>query len=186
MVQTLKVGEARKQARAQAEFVRETFDLIADRYDLLNRLISLGRHTAWKRRAAAALRAALDEGAWHQGNREADAPVVVDLACGTGDLAAFLVAEGLRVVGVDFSQAMLDYAHCRCPLLCAGVTALPFADGSFDGAVTGFALRNVESLPSFFAETRRVLKPGAPLVVLEVGTPRLLAVFASACTIFVG
>lgn len=185
---------------ADRDFVRNTFDTIAPRYDLLNRLISLGRDRIWRRRAVALLLARVAESRHEPTNeasqprrrlglrltdilRRSDAsstpashrslqpPLVVDLACGTGDLAAELTNAGAKAVGVDFSERMLDFAHCRCSLVRADVTRLPFPDSVFDGAVSGFALRNVDDLGRFLNEARRVLRPGAPLVVLEVGTP---------------
>lgn len=197
------MGTGRNLTGANRDFVRETFDAIAPRYDFLNRLISLGRDRSWRRRATALLLRAVaesrdastteeprprrrlglrlteslgrsDPSPTTALQRSIEPPLVVDLACGTGDLAAELTKAGAKVVGVDFSERMLAFAHCRCSLVQADVTRLPLRDSAFDGAISGFALRNVDDLGRFLRETRRVLRPGAPLVVLEVGTPRFV------------
>lgn len=135
------------------------FDAIAPRYDLLNRILSLGMDVGWRRRSVAAL--ALPPGS-----------VVVDVACGTGDLCNELERAGYRPVGVDYSPGMLAAAHTTAPLLLADALALPVADGAADGITCGFALRNVIDLERLFAEMARVLRPGGRVSLLETAEPR--------------
>jgi demethylmenaquinone methyltransferase/2-methoxy-6-polyprenyl-1,4-benzoquinol methylase len=137
------------------------FDRIAPRYDRLNALMSLGAHAWWKRATVAAL--GLAPGAH-----------IVDLACGTGDLAALAEAHGLCAIGVDRSMGMLAQARRRRAartLLRADGTSLPLRSGSADGVVCGFALRNVVAIPPLLTEVARVLRPGGPLAILEVDQP---------------
>ncbi|HEY0395199.1 MAG TPA: bifunctional demethylmenaquinone methyltransferase/2-methoxy-6-polyprenyl-1,4-benzoquinol methylase UbiE [Candidatus Elarobacter sp.] len=150
-------------------YVREMFAAIAPRYDRANRLLTAGVDEAWRRRAVAELAAP-------KGGR------VVDLCCGTGDLAFHLVKTdpSLEVVGVDFTPPMLDAARARAAREDKGARArfvegdvarLPFADASFDGATMGFSLRNVVDVVATLKEARRVLKPGARFVNLDVTKP---------------
>jgi len=140
--------------------VRAMFDTIADRYDLLNRLISLGLDRTWRRRAVAALDLAPPS-------------VVVDLACGTGDLCRELTKAGHRALGVDFSPRMLAAARAGAvPLVQADATLLPVATGSVDGLVCGFALRNFVELAAVLVEVARVVRPGGRISLLEVDEPR--------------
>jgi demethylmenaquinone methyltransferase/2-methoxy-6-polyprenyl-1,4-benzoquinol methylase len=138
------------------------FDRIAPRYDLLNRLITLGTHRRWKRAAIEALGTA-------PGSR------VLDLACGTGDLLFELERVRAHGLGVDVSAGMLSAARRRgAPgtLVRASADALPLADASCDGIVCGFALRNFVSIEDVLRETARVLRPGAPVAFVEVDRPR--------------
>jgi demethylmenaquinone methyltransferase/2-methoxy-6-polyprenyl-1,4-benzoquinol methylase len=134
------------------------FDVIAPRYDLINRLMTLGLDQSWRRATVDAL--ALPVGA-----------LVLDLACGTGDLSRLATKEGYRVIGADLSAGMLAANRTGRPLLEADVSALPFADGTFDGVVCGYALRNFTDLAQALTETARVLRPGGRLAVLEVDAP---------------
>lgn len=144
-------------ARKRRE-VEAMFDRIAGRYDLLNRVISFGLDQRWRRRTAAAL--SLPAGS-----------VVIDVACGTGDLATAVTATGARVVGVDFSAGMLAAARVDVPLVRGDALALPVRDGAADAVVCGFGLRNFVDPPAFFAEGARVLRSGGRLAVLETGEP---------------
>jgi demethylmenaquinone methyltransferase/2-methoxy-6-polyprenyl-1,4-benzoquinol methylase len=146
--------EGEEKARA----VRRMFDDIAGRYDLVNRVMTLGLDVGWRRRTVAEL---LLPG----GSR------VVDLACGTGDLCNELERGGYRAIGFDFARAMLDNATTRAPLVQADVLELPLADGSVDGTTCGFALRNVIDLRAFFAEVARVVRPGGRSAFLETSEP---------------
>ena len=140
--------------------VRAMFDAIAPRYDLVNRLMTFGLDRGWRRRTVQALE--LAPGA-----------LVVDLACGTGDLTRELTRARHRAVGVDLSFEMLAAAHSPGgPMLEADAVALPFASASVDGMVSGFALRNFADLPAVLAEAARILRPGGRLSLLEVDTPR--------------
>ncbi len=138
--------------------VRAMFDAIAPRYDLVNRLMTLGLDQQWRRRTVASL--GLPAGS-----------IVLDLACGTGDLSRIAMRRGLRVLGGDLSWGMLDANATAVPLLQADGTALPLAGGTIDGVVCGFALRNFTDLPATLQETARVLRPGGRLAILEVATP---------------
>jgi demethylmenaquinone methyltransferase / 2-methoxy-6-polyprenyl-1,4-benzoquinol methylase len=139
--------------------VRAMFDEIAARYDLGNALMTLGLDARWRRRTA---RVAI---AGRNGVR------VLDCACGTGSLTAALVRAGaLRVVGVDFSERMLEVARRRHPaleFLAADVLHLPFGDETFDAVTIGFGLRNLADPVAGLREMTRVLRPGGRLVVLE-------------------
>jgi demethylmenaquinone methyltransferase/2-methoxy-6-polyprenyl-1,4-benzoquinol methylase len=159
------VGESEK-----AERVRGVFDSVATRYDLMNDLMSFGVHRLWKRFATQLTGA-------RAGQR------VLDLASGTGDLAARLAGlvgpRGL-VVMTDINAAML--ARGRDRMLDEGragnvryaqldAEALPFPDGCFDCVTIGFGLRNVTHKERALAEMHRVLRPGGRALVLEFSHP---------------
>lgn len=138
--------------------VRAMFDAIAPRYDLVNRLISLGFDQHWRQRAVRAL--ALAPGS-----------LVLDLACGTGALGAIARRRGYRVVGADMSEGMLAGRVAQLPAALADAAALPFPSGTFDGILCAYALRNFTDLGASFAEAARVLRPGGRISILEVATP---------------
>lgn len=142
----------------KARVVTAMFDAIAPRYDLVNRIMTVGLDVGWRRRTVASL--GLGPGA-----------SVIDLACGTGDLCFALRRRGLAPVGVDLSAGMLAASRGGVPLVRADVCTLPFDDACFDGATCGFALRNVVDLVPFLAELARVLRPGARMALLEVAEP---------------
>ena len=147
---------------AKHRFVQAMFDRIAPRYDALNRLLTLGLDQRWRRVALAAV--AVGPG-----------DVVVDLACGTGDLCALAAQRGARVVGVDFAREMLRRASARrvgAALVQGDAQALPFASASTSVVTCGFALRNFVSLEAVLGECARVLRPGGRLALLEVDRPR--------------
>ena len=121
--------------------VRAMFDTIAPRYDLINRLMTFGLDQAWRRNTVAAL--ALPAGA-----------MVLDLACGTGDLSRLALRRGYRVVGTDLSAGMLSANGAATPLVEADGSHLPFVDGAFDGIVCGYALRNFTDLAGTRTEVR--------------------------------
>ena len=138
--------------------VQRMFDRAARRYDLLNRLLTFGLDRRWRRRSVQLL----------------DLPaaaLVADLACGTGDFCGELERAGHKAVGLDFSAGMLRHATTSAPLVRADVLRLPLVDGAVDGAVCGFALRNLADLETFFAELARVLRPGGRIALLEVAEP---------------
>jgi demethylmenaquinone methyltransferase/2-methoxy-6-polyprenyl-1,4-benzoquinol methylase len=144
----------------KAAMVRAMFDRIAPRYERLNTLLTFGLDRGWRRAAIAA--AGIGPGS-----------LVIDLACGTGDLAALAARAGARVVGVDFARAMLAHARGRGAVLVqADAAALPLRDARADAVTCGFALRNVSSIPQVLAEAARVLRPGGRLALLEVAEPR--------------
>jgi demethylmenaquinone methyltransferase / 2-methoxy-6-polyprenyl-1,4-benzoquinol methylase len=158
--------------------VREMFTQIAPRYDLLNHLLSGQLDRLWRRRTARRFRTILDR---------ADA-VVLDLCCGTGDLA-FSLARGsrARIIGADFSHAMLVHAReksgvlrsssesaataAATPFLEADALKLPFADNSFDLITTAFGFRNLANYEAGLREIQRVLKPSGSVAILEFTEP---------------
>lgn len=142
-----------------AATVEKMFSQIAPRYDLVNRLLSLGLDIGWRRRAVLELRLQPGDPA-------------IDLCCGTGDLAADL--RPARVTGVDFSEAMLVRARKKFPdieFIHADALRVPLPDNSFQGATVAFGLRNVESLEGLWREMSRLLKPGGRIVSLELTRP---------------
>lgn len=155
----------------KAAYVQEMFDRIAPRYDLMNRVMTLGRDQAWRRLLIQ--RAGVKPGA-----------KVLDIATGTADIALAARAAGAtQVVAADFSREMLVYArakiaatvrhdHKAIVLAAADGLSLPFADNTFDAVVTGFSLRNVGNLDQFLREMVRVTKPGGRVACLEITRPR--------------
>ena len=150
-----------------ADAVRAMFTRIAARYDLMNSLMTGGRHHAWRRIAAEAVAGA-------------PAGLALDLATGTGDLALAVraAAPGRVVVGADFSEAMLRQARLKLgargvhvPLLAADALALPFADATFACVTSAFLLRNLVDLAAGLAEMRRVTRPGGLVAALEITRP---------------
>lgn len=150
---TLPLGDEKRAA------VESMFDRIAPRYERVNRVISLGLDRAWRRRALTEL--ALPPSS-----------VVLDVACGTGDLCRELRGSGLHPIGLDLSAGMLAVARTDAPLVRADVLTLPVADDRVDGVTCGFALRNFTEIAPFFAECARVLRPRGRLVVLDAAEPR--------------
>ena len=149
--------------------VRAMFDRIAPRYDAMNRLLTAGLDQRWRR-------AALDMvGVGHRDR-------VLDIACGTGDLAELAAARGARVRGVDFAREMLRGARRRrIPALWiqGDAAELPLPDGCVSVVTCGFALRNFTSLPEVLGEMARVLEVGGRLALLEVDRPSLAVVRAA-------
>ncbi len=146
----------------KASRVRAMFDQIAPRYDRLNRLLTAGLDQRWRRDALDRIRVG-------RGDR------VIDLACGTGDLAELAMERGAYVIGVDFALEMLRSARqrgIRAPLLQADGVALPLVDGWASVATCGFALRNFVGLPEIFRELARVLSPGGRVALIEVDRPK--------------
>lgn len=139
--------------------VRAMFDAIAPRYDLLNRLITFGLDQSWRRRTLGLLELA-------------PSSLVLDLACGTGDLLAMAQRSEFRAIGADLSFGMLGSLRpARGCVVQADAARLPFADGSLDGLVSGFALRNFTDLGEVLAECGRALRRGGRIALLEVDTP---------------
>jgi len=157
------------QTEGKAGQVAAMFDAIAPRYDLLNRVLSLGIDRRWRRRAVRRLAAA------RPGR-------VLDVATGTGDLAIEALRAGAdRVVGVDIAERMLEVGRRkiagmglsdRVELRYGDALKLPFSDRQFDAALVAFGVRNFENLEAGLAEIRRVLRPGGRIVILEFSQPR--------------
>jgi demethylmenaquinone methyltransferase/2-methoxy-6-polyprenyl-1,4-benzoquinol methylase len=148
------------------------FDRIAGIYDRLNSVMTAGLHHEWRRRA-------VDLAGVAPGGR------VLDVATGTGDLALELarhVAPGGQVIGVDFSERMLELAREKAArsapanvglqFQAANALELPFADGQFDAATVGFGVRNFAELDQGLREISRVVRPGGRVVILEMTTPQ--------------
>ena len=138
--------------------VRGLFDSISGRYDLVNRVMTLGMDMGWRRRAVRELRLP-------------GRSLVLDLACGTGDLCRELQRGGYLAVGFDFSHGMLAEAATTAPLVEADVLRLPLRHANADGVTCGFALRNVVDLASFFDEIARVIRPGGRIALLDASRP---------------
>jgi len=144
------------------------FTRIARRYDLMNSVMTGGRHHAWRRRVAAAAAGA-------------PAGPVLDLATGTADLAIAVRARtpGRFVAGADFSEGMLRLGQdklwargvARVQLLAADAVTLPFRDGAFACVMSAFLLRNLEDLERGLAEMRRVTMRGGRIVTLDIVRP---------------
>ena len=141
--------------------VESMFDRIAPVYDAMNRVMTVGLDQRWRRLAVRAV--------VRRGDR------VLDACCGTGDLAIAACAAGGEVVGLDFSQRMLDRAARKSKSvewIRGDLLALPFDDESFDAATVGFGVRNVADLERALCELRRVLRLGGMLAILEITQPR--------------
>ena len=156
---------------SKAPYVRRLFATIADRYDLITILLSFGLDSSWKRRLVS-MAAPL------AGIR------VLDLACGTGDIAFELSSHGARVTGLDITHRMVEIAHSkihrvpspesRAPspgFLVGDMMALPFPDAQFDVVTTGYGLRNAPELDGALREIVRVLRPGGVLLSLDFNRP---------------
>ncbi len=148
---------------------REMFDTIAHRYDLMNRIISLGMDTRWRKRAIAEL-CLSSEGRY------------LDVGSGTGDLALDILewAPDASVLGLDPATRMLALGRDKIAkqrrmgsirFVAGDAMFLPFSSDSFDGVILGFCIRNVENRMAAVREFHRVLKPGGRLVILELTVP---------------
>lgn len=156
--------------------VQRMFSAIAPSYDLNNRLHSFWRDQAWRRNAVKIANVKPDD-------------VVVDVACGTGDLTLAFASTGWRlqsrpqtthVIGIDFTYAMLPIAtfkarstqHAAHPLFINGdAQSLPLPDACCDVVSIAFGIRNVQDIPTAFREFHRVLRPGGRVIVLEFSEP---------------
>lgn len=168
--QTTQFGYQQVPVEQKVDRVKEVFDSVAGKYDLMNDLMSLGLHRIWKRFATGLC-----------GVRSGDQ--VLDLAAGTGDLTRLLarqVGPSGRVVMSDINSAMLEQGRDRLidrgivagvELLLANAEQLPLADNSFDCVIIGFGLRNVTDKQAALNEMQRVLKPGGRGLILEFSKP---------------
>ena len=147
------------EGEAKVTAVREMFDAIAPRYDMVNRIMTFRLDVRWRRKAVRLL--GLPAGS-----------LVLDLASGTGDLCTDLTRAGIRPLSMDLSFGMLAADRSGAPRSQADILNLPIGDASVDGATCGFALRNLVDLPRFFQELGRVVRPGGRIALLDVGVPR--------------
>lgn len=150
---------------SKGERVQRMFDAIAGRYDLMNRVMTLGQDQSWRRFVVK--KAGNPESGWS-----------LDLATGTGDIAALTSLEypGVKVVAGDFSCNMLAHARQRFPehaihWQACDALALPYADGTFKSVTFGYLLRNVEEVDKVLAEVYRVLQAGGRIVCLDTTPP---------------
>jgi len=151
------------EAADKAARVRQMFNSIAPRYELINGLFSAGLDNAWRRQAVKLSGVGPEDD-------------VLDVACGTGDFArAFAAASARSVLGCDFAHAMLTRAASRSPKMLrwceADAQRLPFPDGAFSIVSCAFGIRNFHNLDQGLAEMHRVLRPRGRLVILEFSRP---------------
>ncbi|KIL41592.1 ubiquinone biosynthesis methyltransferase UbiE [Gordoniibacillus kamchatkensis] len=158
-----------REAKTKEQFVHEVFESIAPKYDKMNDILSFRRHKAWRKFTM---------------NKMSVKPgtAAIDVCCGILRLGYRLAeASGSgRIVGLDFSQNMLDYGAAKIgrlglegqiELVRGNAMSLPYEDNTFDYATIGFALRNVPDLVKVIEEMRRVVKPGGMVVSLELSKP---------------
>jgi ubiquinone/menaquinone biosynthesis methyltransferase len=159
--------EAISTPAGKAPYVRRLFDTIADRYDLITVLLSYGQDQRWKRRLIN-LAGPLD------------GRVVLDLACGTGDLTFLASDRRAQATGLDVTLRMIELAkgkaiarqsRIRDRFVVGDMMALPFPDRSVDVVTTGYGLRNVPVLGRALSEIRRVLKSGGLFLSLDFNRP---------------
>jgi len=150
--------------------VRQMFDAIAGRYDFMNHFLSLGIDVWWRKKAIALFK---KEHPRH----------LLDVATGTGDMAllAARLLQPEKITGIDLSEKMLQIGRKKVEaytgkttieLLSGDSETINFANDTFDGVMVAFGVRNFENLKQGLAEIKRVLKPGARLVVLEFSKPK--------------
>jgi demethylmenaquinone methyltransferase/2-methoxy-6-polyprenyl-1,4-benzoquinol methylase len=159
-------------------YVRRLFATIADRYDFITVVLSYGQDRRWKRRLVREAHIRRDDR-------------VLDLACGTGDIALQTARHGASVVGLDITPRMVELAHAKAQLarhaglwpipkfLVGDMSALPFGDASVTVVTTGYGLRNVPVLDDAIDEIARVLTPGGRLVSLDFNRPSVAFVRAA-------
>jgi demethylmenaquinone methyltransferase/2-methoxy-6-polyprenyl-1,4-benzoquinol methylase len=157
-------------SRNELDFVREMFDRIAPRYDLLNRMLSLRRDIFWRKTLVSGLE--LSPGAR-----------VLDAACGTADVGIEIKRQFERceaVIGIDFAPQMLRLAKPKVKkagngppihLLAADAFNLPFKQAQFDAVTMAFGIRNIQDKATVLRHFWEQLKPGGRLAILELGTP---------------
>ena len=169
-LRTLDLGEHLRDPHRKQRFVTTVFEVIAGRYDRFTRLFSYGMDRSWKRELLAELRAVASP-----------LPVVLDLACGTGDLALDTRAQApnARVIGFDVARRMLAHAthraratHTGARFAAADMTCLPVRDRSAHAVLAGYAIRNAPNPGSALREIARVLRQGGLLLTLDFYRPR--------------
>ena len=140
--------------------VEAMFDRIASVYDLMNRVMTVGMDERWRERAA---------------DLTNNPKTALDVATGTGDLAIELRRRGTDVIGVDFSEGMLEIARQKAPGIefrAGNALELDFPDNHFDAATVGFGARNFDDLDQGIREMTRVVRPGGRVVILEITNPQ--------------
>jgi demethylmenaquinone methyltransferase / 2-methoxy-6-polyprenyl-1,4-benzoquinol methylase len=143
--------------------VQAMFDRVANRYDLMNDLLSVGQTKSWRKATVAAIKPVPGE-------------IVLDLAAGTGTSTAAIAATGAQAIACDLSLGMLEVGKKRHPQLtfvAGDALQLPFADNSFDAVTISFGIRNVQNVKLALTELYRVTKPGGRLVICEFSTPEI-------------
>jgi demethylmenaquinone methyltransferase/2-methoxy-6-polyprenyl-1,4-benzoquinol methylase len=149
--------------------IAKMFNAIAFRYDIMNRLISLGQDKRWRRKAISILKPQMPK-------------TILDIATGTGDMAIKLhsMLTPCKVTGCDISEGMMEVARKKVTDLglsekinftAGDCIALPFPDNSFDAVTISFGIRNVEDIEKGLSEINRVLTPNGKLVILELSVP---------------
>jgi demethylmenaquinone methyltransferase/2-methoxy-6-polyprenyl-1,4-benzoquinol methylase len=141
--------------------VAQMFDAVADRYDRMNAVMTMGQERRWRGIVARQLQV-------HPGDR------ILDLAAGTGASSVPIEALGAHAVACDFSLGMLSVGRERHPQLsfvAGDALRLPFADAGFDAVTISFGLRNVADVDAALHEMARVTRPGGRLVILETSAP---------------
>ncbi|MDQ0337658.1 demethylmenaquinone methyltransferase/2-methoxy-6-polyprenyl-1,4-benzoquinol methylase [Caldalkalibacillus uzonensis] len=155
--------------QTKEQYVHQVFESIADKYDMMNTLLSFRRHKAWRKFAMKKLAVQPGQSA-------------IDVCCGTGDWTLSLAEQAGpqgRVVGLDFSHNMLEMAQQKkiqnqydhIELVHGNAMSLPYEDNTFDYATIGFALRNVPDIDQVLSEMTRVVKPGGVVASLELSKP---------------
>lgn len=149
---------------AKRQYNRRLFGVVADRYDLVTRVLSYGQDQRWKRRLVSLAAVRPGERAY-------------DLACGTGDLARLVAAGGAVVVGLDLTPRMLRHARTAggpgtLRVVAGDLMDLPFASGSASLVTIGYGLRNAPVLERALSEIHRVLAPGGRVLSLEFNRPQ--------------
>jgi demethylmenaquinone methyltransferase/2-methoxy-6-polyprenyl-1,4-benzoquinol methylase len=164
-----KLASAFDTPQQKRQYVRALFATIADRYDLITRLLSYGQDARWKTRLVALAGVRPGERA-------------LDLAAGTGDIALAVAARGARTVGLDITHRMMQHARAKsdaAAFITGDMSHLPFRPASFDLVTTGYGLRNVPDLTAAIDEMARVLKPGGRLLSLDFNKPENAVVRAA-------
>ena len=158
-----------KSDASKKEQVATMFDSIAQRYDFLNRFLSLGVDQGWRKKAISHFKSKPPQ---H----------LLDIATGTADMAlmAHTLIHPAKITGIDISEGMMQYGRIKIAhkglansiqLSQGDSTAIPFADSHFDGAMVAFGVRNFADLEKGLSEIYRVLTPGSKLVILEFSQP---------------
>lgn len=149
-----------------SQYVQKMFASIADKYDLLNDVLSFGIHKWWRRKSVMLSEPQIDS-------------KILDIACGTGDFSFEFERYSKNVIGLDFCKEMLEIARQKAEkrnssikFIQGDALKLPFSDNQFDIVSIGFGIRNVDDVQKSIQEIHRVLKKGGRAVILEFGKPK--------------